>query len=128
MPLRRTAWALVGFTLVIGGCASSRGKRAALPEPVACNFGKDVDRPTTDLRSDLVPSPKEPYRVVVDVSQRSKPIPDDVESALVRALSAAAEAGRFDLVVQLAKELEARRIAVARNVVPIGQAGPRSPR
>jgi hypothetical protein len=35
---------------------------------------------------------------------------DPIEFELARALGKAAEAGRFDVVVQLAKELEARRL------------------
>ena len=44
---------------------------------------------------------------------------DPVEAALCRALEAAATAGRFDVVSQLAKELEARRLAGAGNVVAL---------
>ena len=44
---------------------------------------------------------------------------DPVESALVRALEAAAVGGRFDVVAQLAKELEARRLARSGNVVAL---------
>jgi hypothetical protein len=43
-----------------------------------------------------------------------------VEAALGGALTIAAEAGRFDVVAQLAKEMEARRLSRAGNVVPIG--------
>jgi hypothetical protein len=46
----------------------------------------------------------------------------DVERALVRALGAAAAAGRFDVVAQLARELEARRLTRAGNVVPLDAA------
>lgn len=42
---------------------------------------------------------------------------DDVEAALARALDRACEAGRFDVVAQLARELEARRMARSGNVV-----------
>jgi hypothetical protein len=45
---------------------------------------------------------------------RSFPVPtpiDAVEAALVTALEMATAAGRFDVVAQLAKELEARRLA-----------------
>ena len=45
---------------------------------------------------------------------------DVVESALASALTAAATAGRFDVVAQLAKELEARRLARSANVVDLG--------
>jgi hypothetical protein len=48
---------------------------------------------------------------------------DTVEAALARALDAAAAAGRFDVVAQLAKELEARRLAREPNIVklPVSQ-------
>jgi hypothetical protein len=42
---------------------------------------------------------------------------DGVEAALASALGAAAAAGRFDVVAQLAREIEARRLARAGNVV-----------
>jgi hypothetical protein len=44
---------------------------------------------------------------------------DPVEAALSHALYFAAEAGRFDVVAQLAKELEARRLLRAGNVVAL---------
>jgi ribosomal protein S9 len=44
---------------------------------------------------------------------------DAVEAALARALMKAAEAGRFDVVAQLARELEARRLAREPNVVEL---------
>lgn len=44
---------------------------------------------------------------------------DELERALTKALELAATAGRFDVVAQLAKELEARRLADAGNVVAI---------
>lgn len=42
-----------------------------------------------------------------------------LERALADALSKAVEAGRFDVVAQLARELEARRLAASPNVVPL---------
>lgn len=43
-----------------------------------------------------------------------------VDATLARALDAAAKAGRFDVVAQLARELEARRLARAgRGVVDL---------
>jgi hypothetical protein len=42
---------------------------------------------------------------------------DQAEAALARALDRASEAGRFDVVAQLARELEARRLAQLPNVV-----------
>lgn len=53
---------------------------------------------------------------------------DMVETALCRALEAAASAGRFDVVAQLAKELEARRLASAPNVERLDDARARRPR
>jgi hypothetical protein len=50
----------------------------------------------------------------------SRPGADPVEQALATALTAAAAAGRFDVVAQLARELEARRLARAGNVVQLG--------
>jgi hypothetical protein len=46
---------------------------------------------------------------------------DPVEAALARALDAAAAAGRFDVVAQLARELEARRLSREPNVVALHQ-------
>jgi hypothetical protein len=45
----------------------------------------------------------------------------DVETGLAAALLRAAEAGRFDIVAQLAHELEARRLARAGNVVRLDE-------
>ncbi len=45
-----------------------------------------------------------------------------VESALAKAIALAATAGRFDVVAQLARELEARRLARAGNVVSLDSA------
>jgi hypothetical protein len=59
-----------------------------------------------------------------DAKQREvsalSPSGDAVEEALAGAFARAAEAGRFDVVAQLAKELEARRLSRAGNVVPFG--------
>jgi len=43
----------------------------------------------------------------------------DVESVLARAIEAATSAGRFDVVAQLCRELEARRLARLGNVVSL---------
>lgn len=48
---------------------------------------------------------------------------DPVEEALARALDAASAAGRFDVVAQLARELEARRLARTPNVVTLPRRG-----
>ncbi len=47
-----------------------------------------------------------------------------VERALAAGLSAATAAGRFDIVAQLARELEARRCLRAGNVVPLERKRP----
>jgi hypothetical protein len=47
---------------------------------------------------------------------------DAGEAALANALAAAASAGRFDVVAQLARDLEARRQARAGNIVLLDQA------
>jgi len=51
---------------------------------------------------------------------------DPVEAALADALTRAAAAARFDVVAQLARELEARRLAREPNVVSLAR--PRSER
>ncbi|MBK6461918.1 MAG: hypothetical protein IPF92_13015 [Myxococcales bacterium] len=49
-------------------------------------------------------------------------------ASLALALARASEAGRWDVVALLAKELEARRMAAAGNVVALGtKRGGRSP-
>jgi hypothetical protein len=46
---------------------------------------------------------------------------DPVTAALAVALERASAAGRFDVVAQLAKELEARRLAHEPNIVDLDQ-------
>ena len=53
---------------------------------------------------------------------------DPVEAALSTALTEAAAAGRFDVVAQLAREIEARRLAAAGNVVALARRGDRAGR
>jgi len=50
--------------------------------------------------------------------EHAQPKPDAIETALADALTKAVTAGRFDVVAQLVRELEARRQARAGNVVP----------
>jgi hypothetical protein len=52
---------------------------------------------------------------------------DLVELDLARALGKAADAARFDVVAQLAKELEARRLARLTNVVTFHARGRKEP-
>ena len=56
-----------------------------------------------------------------EVSASPSPVADAVEAALVEAIRGATTAGRWDVVAQLARELEARRLArAAGNVVSLG--------
>jgi hypothetical protein len=48
---------------------------------------------------------------------RPRSMGDDVEAALAKGLAQAAAPGRFDVVAQIARDLEARRLARAGNVV-----------
>jgi hypothetical protein len=43
----------------------------------------------------------------------------DVDASLAAAVAEASRAGRWDVVAQLARELEARRVARAENVVEL---------
>jgi hypothetical protein len=52
---------------------------------------------------------------------------DAVEAALAEAIRGAASAGRWDVVAQLARELEARRTPRAGNVVALGSRAKRPP-
>jgi hypothetical protein len=54
---------------------------------------------------------------VLALSASEKAPTDAVEAALATALVEAATAGRFEVVAQVARELEARRLARAGNVV-----------
>lgn len=67
----------------------------------------------------LRPSPRGP-RDATDPSPHATPAhSDEAPDPLEEALRLAAGAGRWDVVSQLARELEARRLADAGNVVPI---------
>jgi len=57
------------------------------------------------------------YPVDADASGPAIGPVDPVEAALAHALAAAAAAGRFDVVAQLARELEARRLAREPHVI-----------
>jgi hypothetical protein len=53
------------------------------------------------------------------VAGQSRGNEDPLEAALAKAIEGAAAAGRFDVVAQIAKELEARRLATMGNVVKL---------
>ncbi len=68
----------------------------------------------------------------VDVSARELvafgPKESTVEDALARAIEGAVSAGRWDIVAQLAKELEARRLAAAGVMLLADERAKRTPR
>ncbi len=72
-----------------------------------------------DSRSSEPPRVDASARSVADTGPSVESAPPTVETALAHALSEAAIAARFDVVIQLARELEARRLAVAGNVIPL---------
>lgn len=72
--------------------------------------------------ADAPAKPSEAPRYPVDadaIGPAIGPVLDALEQAMARALEAAAIAGRFDVVSQLAEELRARRLAAAGNVVEL---------
>lgn len=75
--------------------------------------------PTSETPAENTPKPPLVARVLAHEVASSKEAGDPLERALVLA----AEAGRFDVVAALARELEARRLASAGNVTPIGKRG-----
>jgi hypothetical protein len=80
----------------------------------------DVLPQTSDV--DAPRDPSASVRTPVDADAGGPafgPVANAVETALARALEAAAAAGRFDVVAQLARELEARRLARSSNVVSL---------
>jgi hypothetical protein len=89
--------------------------RAGL-EPVETRAPKVADRREKDAK-DTTRDDAKPHEVSAFADAGAA-----VEAALTKALAQAAEAGRFDVVGQLARELEARRLACAGNVVPLSTA------
>jgi hypothetical protein len=85
--------------------------------------GSEDSRETENSRTNHDPSTPENGGVRAAVGQSwgnqtpQEASGDEVERVLARALAQASEAGRFDVVAQLARELEARRLARAGNVV-----------
>ena len=77
------------------------------------------NRPPVDVRSDEIGDPGALVGHSSGPSFQSGNVADPVETALAVALTEASRAGRFDVVAQLAKELEARRLARAENVVSL---------
>ena len=86
------------------------------------------DEPTVteELQNKPIADGSQVPSVPVDTAAATlDPATDRVENALAKAIEQAAAAGRFDVVAQLAKELEARRLAHAGNVVQLGGRRPK---
>jgi hypothetical protein len=86
----------------------------------------DVECTKRDIATESVASQSETKQFATDGTSRNPkttheatPSADSVDAALTLALTEAAKAGRFDVVSQLAKELEARRLASSPNVVTL---------
>jgi hypothetical protein len=91
------------------GSAAARHRGSS---PLPCT---DSEKPTPSRSDETAtePAPQMPWGTDGALKM------DSVDAALAKALDAAAVAGRFDVVSQLAKELEARRLARSPNVVTI---------
>ena len=85
----------------------------------AADLGSESPEPEFAPTEKISPigDPREPEKTPFDEpSGQSRGNQDVVEAALAKAIEAAAAAGRFDVVAQLARELEARRLAGMGNV------------
>lgn len=75
-----------------------------------------------DSRTDDAPRVDVSARTAVASGPRGMHSATTVEDALARAIEGAVAAGRWDVVAQLARELEARRLAAASDVVALDPA------
>ena len=81
-------------------------------------FEPDPAQIAPPLKNEHEAIPREPEIAPVETPVgKTSGNQDPVEAALALALTEAAKAGRFDVVAQLARELEARRLAGTQNVV-----------
>jgi hypothetical protein len=78
-----------------------------------------------DSRTKYPPRVDVSARELVDVGPTGNAKAATVEDLLSQALACAAEVGRWDVVAQLARELEARRLE-AQGVIAIGRRGQRT--
>jgi hypothetical protein len=110
--------------------AAARITRAWPPQardgPAARHFAQRKPMPearTEDSRgieeTSAESDPSRPETAPVQTSRGNRGAIDPVEAALARALTEASAAGRWDVVAQLARELESRRTASAGNVVQL---------
>ena len=83
-----------------------------------------VKTETSDLSADETSPPSRALVGSSSALDSSAPEPSSVEEAIAKALGEAATAGRFDVVAELARELQARREARASsNVLPFPRKG-----
>ena len=90
-------------------------------------FGQRILKPTSSAATGGEPSDSSGNEgedvtrrgAVAEGAAESLPIPGGVEAVLAAALERASVAGRWDVVAQLARELEARRLAASPNVVTL---------
>lgn len=87
-----------------------RPQRESNPDEIA-----EANPPKTTKDAEAVQAPDDTH----GLSASLKPELDAVEAALAMALEAATREARWDIVSQLARELEARRMARSGNVVPL---------
>jgi hypothetical protein len=89
-------------------------------EPTGIEFAKSVDSCGETQRAiSILPHLESAKPASPRAEGDSQGVIDAVEEALVHAMSAATGAGRFDVVMVLAKELEARRLAHAAKVISL---------
>jgi hypothetical protein len=81
-----------------------------------CPSAPSVAKSGQNPGKETTPDDSEPPLFSASTATENDPR-DPVEQALASALTTAAAGGRFDVVAQLARELEARRLARAGNVV-----------
>jgi hypothetical protein len=75
--------------------------------------GHGVNARSSEIASSTLPD--------VQKTSNAEPLRDFIEDALARALAEASAAGRFDVVAQLAREIETRRLAQENNVIAFGR-------
>jgi hypothetical protein len=89
----------------------SKSAEATPREGSSPSFGTPRKTPDSRSASNATESPPQAFGANFGA--------EAVEASIAAALTEAAKAGRFDVVAQLARELEARRLASATNVVPL---------
>jgi hypothetical protein len=95
--------------------AADLGSELAEHDSAGIEKTRPIDDPSEPEIGDVHPAAGQSWG-----NQQSRGGPEDqVELELARALGKAAAAARFDVVAQLAKELEARRLARLTNVLTL---------